>query len=78
MQEPLLKPNSQRFVLFPIRYDDIWKKCKQQQASMWTAEEIDLSKDKSDWNSLTNDERHFLKHVLAFFSSNVSHEFATW
>jgi ribonucleoside-diphosphate reductase beta chain len=70
MQEPLLESNPQRFVLFPIRHDDIWRKCKQQQASMWTAEEIDLSKDKSDWNSLTDDERHFLKYVLAFFSSS--------
>jgi ribonucleoside-diphosphate reductase subunit M2 len=69
-EEPLLKENDQRFVLFPLQYQDIWKMYKQAEASFWTAEEVDLSSDKADWESLTNDEKHFVKHVLAFFAAS--------
>lgn len=69
--EPLLDPSEQRFTLFPIRHKDIWDCYKRQQASFWTAEELDLSKDKNDWeNKLNNDERYFVKHILAFFAGS--------
>ena len=69
--EPILQDNPNRFVLFPIEHDDIWKFYKQSEASFWTAEEIDLSADLSDWqNKLNDDERHFIKHVLAFFAAS--------
>ncbi len=69
-EEPLLKENPNRFVLFPIQHDDIWSWYKQSEASFWTAEEIDLSADLVDWEKLTDDERHFIKHVLAFFAAS--------
>ena len=70
-EEPILKENPNRFVLFPIQHDDIWKFYKDQQASFWTAEEIDLSQDLTHWdNKLTDDERYFIKHVLAFFAAS--------
>lgn len=68
--EPLLQENPHRFVLFPIQYHDIWDMYKKQQACFWTAEEIDLSSDLKDWESLTDDERHFIKYVLAFFAAS--------
>ena len=68
--EPILRENKDRFVLFPIKYDEIWKMYKQAEASFWTAEEIDLSADLKDWANLTNDERYFIKHVLAFFAAS--------
>jgi ribonucleoside-diphosphate reductase beta chain len=69
--EPLLKENKERFVLFPIKHNDIWGMYKKAEASFWTAEEIDLSSDLSDWdNKLTSDEQHFIKHVLAFFAAS--------
>lgn len=71
VNEPILAENSNRFVLFPIQHDDIWAFYKKAQASFWTAEEIDLSPDLVDWNDkLTDDERHFIKHVLAFFAAS--------
>ncbi len=69
-EEPLLKPNKDRFVLFPIKHDDIWKMYKQEMASFWTAEEIDLDQDKKDWGNLNDGERHFIEHVLAFFAAS--------
>ncbi len=70
-QEPILKENPDRFVLFPIEHNDIWKFYKDQQASFWTAEEIDLSQDLNDWeNKLNDDERYFIKHILAFFAAS--------
>ncbi len=69
-EEPLLKENPNRFVLFPIEHNDIWKMYKQAEASFWTAEEIDLSQDPKDWASLNDGERHFIKHVLAFFAAS--------
>ncbi len=68
--EPLLKENKDRFVLFPIKESEIWSMYKQAEASFWTAEEIDLTQDLSDWESLSADERHFIKHVLAFFAAS--------
>jgi ribonucleoside-diphosphate reductase beta chain len=69
--EPLLMENSNRFVLFPIQHDDIWKYYKISEASIWTAEEIDLTADVVDWETkLTDNERHFIKHILAFFAAS--------
>ncbi|RKF72519.1 Ribonucleoside-diphosphate reductase small chain [Golovinomyces cichoracearum] len=69
--EPLLQENPNRFVLFPIKYQEVWHMYKKAQASFWTAEEIDLSKDNQDWNNrLNDDERHFISHVLAFFAAS--------
>lgn len=71
MQEPILIENPQRFVIFPIEHHDIWKLYKDAQASYWTVEEINLEEDLHDWNNvLNNDERHFIKHVLAFFAAS--------
>ncbi len=66
----ILEPNESRFVLFPIKYDEIWKMYKQAEASFWTTEEIDLSHDLIDWDKLNNNERHFISHVLAFFAAS--------
>jgi ribonucleoside-diphosphate reductase beta chain len=69
--EPILRDNKDRFVLFPIRHKEIWQMYKQAEASFWTAEEIDLQPDLVDWeNKLTDDERFFIKHVLAFFAAS--------
>jgi len=69
--EPILQENKNRFVLFPIEHNDIWSFYKKAEASFWTAEEIDLSQDLSDWeNRLTDNEKHFIKHVLAFFAAS--------
>ncbi len=68
--EPLLIENKDRFVLFPIQHDDIWKMYKQAEASFWTAEEIDLAQDQVDWLKLNDGERHFISHVLAFFAAS--------
>ena len=70
MNEPILKENKDRFVLFPIQHDEIWKMYKKAEASFWTAEEIDLSHDQKDWERLNDNERHFVKHVLAFFAAS--------
>lgn len=69
--EPILEENKDRFVLFPIKHDDIWAFYKKAEASFWTAEEIDLSPDLIDWeNKLNEDEKHFIKHILAFFAAS--------
>jgi len=68
--EVLLQENKERFVLLPIKYPEIWKMYKKHEASFWTAEEIDLSPDLKDWERLTSDEQHFIKHVLAFFAAS--------
>jgi ribonucleoside-diphosphate reductase beta chain len=70
LEEPILQENKDRFVLFPIKHHDIWKFYKQAEASFWTAEEIDLSQDLTDWENLSDGERHFIKHVLAFFAAS--------
>ena len=82
--KPLLQANPHRFVLFPIQHDDIWRMYKKAEASFWTAEEIDLKTDTTDWNRLTDNERRFISHVLAFFAAshgivneNLSSNFTT-
>lgn len=70
MTEPILAPNPDRFVIYPIQHDDLWQEFKRQEASFWTAEEIDLSEDLRDWQRLSSDEQHFVKHVLAFFAAS--------
>lgn len=70
-EEPILKEDPRRFVLFPIQHDDIWAFYKKSEASFWTAEEIDLGQDLHDWeHKLNDDERYFIKHVLAFFAAS--------
>ena len=69
-EEPLLQENTNRFVLFPIQHGDIWQMYKKAEASFWTAEEIDLAPDLSDWENLNDGERHFVSHVLAFFAAS--------
>lgn len=69
--EPLLAPNKSRFVLFPIQHPKIWEMYKKAEASFWTVEEVDLSVDPLDWEQKLNEnERHFVKHVLAFFAAS--------
>ena len=69
--EPILPPNDNRFVIFPIQHTDLWDWYKKQQACFWTAEEIDLHADIVDWNTkLSDDERYFIKHILAFFAAS--------
>ena len=70
--EPILEDNPNRFVLFPIEHNDIWNYYKKSEASFWTAEEIDLAADIVDWNDkLNDDERYFVKHILAFFAASA-------
>ncbi|MFN8332412.1 MAG: ribonucleotide-diphosphate reductase subunit beta [Saprospiraceae bacterium] len=69
--EPILVENPNRFVLFPIEHNDIWEMYKKSEANFWTAEEIDLVPDLTDWADKLNDnDRHFIKHVLAFFAAS--------
>ena len=70
LNEPILQENKDRFVLFPIKYPDIWEYYKKAEASLWTAEEIDLSQDSKDWENLNDGERHFISHILAFFAAS--------
>ena len=70
VKEELLTERENRFVLFPIDYPLIFEKYKQAVASFWTVEEVDLSKDSNDWEALTDNERHFIEHVLAFFAGS--------
>lgn len=70
VEEPLLVEDPLRFVLFPIKHHDIWKFYKNHEAAFWTAEEIDLSPDLKDWETLNDGERHFISHVLAFFAAS--------
>lgn len=68
--EVLLQENKERFVLFPIKYDEIWAMYKKAENSFWTAEEVDLHADLKDWERLNAGERHFITHVLAFFAAS--------
>lgn len=71
LSEPILAENPDRFVILPINYGEVWKMYKTAVASFWTAEEVDLTQDMNDWeNKLNDDERHFIKHVLAFFAAS--------
>jgi len=82
--DPLLMENPHRWVMFPIQYPEVWEMYKKHEASFWTAEEIDLSQDLKDWDTLSDSEQHFIKHVLAFFAAsdgivleNLGSQFAT-
>ena len=68
--EKILEENKNRFVLFPLQHHDIWDYYKKAQQVFWTAEEIDLSQDLTDWEKLNEGEKHFVKHVLAFFAAS--------
>lgn len=68
--ENILKENPNRFVIFPIQFNDIWEYYKMHQAAFWTAEEIDLSNDIRDWENLSDNERYFIKNVLSFFAAS--------
>nr|WP_322623164.1 ribonucleotide-diphosphate reductase subunit beta [uncultured Flavobacterium sp.] len=71
LPEPILQENKNRFVIFPIKHHDIWDWYKKMEASFWTAEEIDLHQDLNDWNNkLSEDEKYFIKHILAFFAAS--------
>jgi ribonucleoside-diphosphate reductase subunit M2 len=69
-REPLLAPDDNRFVMFPIIHDDIWQMYKKQVDCFWRAEEIDLTKDLDHWNTLNADERYFISSILAFFAAS--------
>ena len=69
-KEPLLVPDDNRFVMFPIKYDDIWAMYKKQIDCFWRAEEIDLSKDLNHWDTLNADEQQFISMILAFFAAS--------
>jgi len=70
VEEKILVEDPHRFVLFPIKHHDIWQFYKNHEASFWTAEEIDLSPDLKDWETLNDGERHFISHILAFFAAS--------
>jgi ribonucleotide reductase beta subunit family protein with ferritin-like domain len=70
IQEPLLNESNDRYVMFPIQNDAIWKMYKKQMDCFWRAEEIDLSRDIDDWEKLTDNETHFIKMILAFFAAS--------
>ena len=70
VNEPLLIPDDNRFVMFPIKYDDIWQMYKKQIDCFWRAEEIDLTKDLAHWDTLSSEERFFLSMILAFFAAS--------
>ena len=70
MTEKILTENPNRFVVFPIQYHDIWEYYTQHKAAFWTAEEFDLSEDIRDWNNLSDNERYFIKTILAFFAAS--------
>lgn len=69
-QNPLLDANPKRFVILPIEYPKLWELYKKHKAAFWTAEEIDLSADRTDWDRLGAGERHFISHILAFFAAS--------
>ncbi|XP_009365793.2 ribonucleoside-diphosphate reductase small chain A [Pyrus x bretschneideri] len=69
-EEPILMEQTQRFCMFPVRYKQVWEMYKKAEASFWTAEEVDLSQDVQQWDALSDSERHFISHVLAFFAAS--------
>ena len=70
LPEPILTESENRFVLFPIQHQDVWEMYKKAEASFWTAEELDLAHDLVDWEKLSDNERFFIKNVLAFFAAS--------
>jgi ribonucleotide reductase beta subunit family protein with ferritin-like domain len=81
--EPMLLPTMNRFTIFPIEHENLWTLYKKAQMSNWTAEEVDVASDMEDWKNLSDNERHFVKYVLAFFAGsdgivfeNINNNFA--
>ena len=81
--EPMLLPTMNRFTVFPIEHENLWALYKKAQMSNWTAEEVDVSADMEDWKSLTDNEKHFITYILAFFAGsdgivfeNINNNFA--
>ena len=81
--EPILEQTLDRFTVFPLKYPDLWELYKKAQMSNWTAEEVDISKDMDDWKALNDNERKFIKYILAFFAGsdgivfeNINNNFA--
>jgi ribonucleoside-diphosphate reductase beta chain len=70
MNENILEENKDRFVIFPIKHNDLWEFYKQHQAAFWTAEEVDLSNDIRDWENLSENEKYFIKNILSFFAAS--------
>ena len=68
--DPLLSEDTKRYVIFPIKRDDVWKMYKKSEANFWTTEELDLSKDLKDFNGLNENERYFIENILAFFAAS--------
>ena len=69
--EPLLQKNNNRYVIFPIKHNDIWKSYKNAVSTFWSPEELDLNKDRTQWEEkLSDDERYFIKNILAFFAGS--------
>ena len=68
--DPLLSEDTKRYVIFPIKRDDVWRMYKKAEANFWTTEELDLSKDLKDFNGLSGDERYFIENILAFFAAS--------
>lgn len=68
--DPILNATSNRFTMFPIKYPKIWEAFKESESLFWTAEEIDLSGDLNHWKKLNDDEKYFIKHILAFFAAS--------
>jgi ribonucleoside-diphosphate reductase subunit M2 len=69
-EEILLSPEENRYVIFPIKHDEIWEMYKKAESNFWTTEELDISKDLSDFNTLSPNEQYFIKNVLAFFAAS--------
>tara|TARA_A100001037_G_scaffold214868_1_gene192766 strand:+ start:643 stop:1626 length:984 start_codon:yes stop_codon:yes gene_type:complete len=69
-KELLLSEEENRYVIFPIKYDDIWKEYKKAIANIWTVEELDLTKDYDEYSKLSENEKHFIDNVLAFFAAS--------
>lgn len=71
LDEPLLEENPLRFTLFPLQYPELFEYYRKAVASFWTPQEISLADDVADWTEkLSEDERYFIKHVLAFFAGS--------
>jgi ribonucleoside-diphosphate reductase subunit M2 len=70
IQEKILQEDDRGYTLFPLKYSGLFELYKKQLASFWTVEEVDLSKDMNDWNKLSDNERHFIKNILAFFAGS--------
>ena len=68
--DPLLSEDTKRYVIFPIKRDDVWKMYKKSEANFWTTEELDLSKDLKDFNGLNDNEKYFIENILAFFAAS--------